>query len=109
METLKRCRDAQELWRLALPDCAPPAAHQFMRWLGRFPDAFLEHAILRSGRKFANAPSVQSEAVHRYVTGCMLNLEREADCLQPAHRHPRSPKVPTTHPDPDPENCPRSL
>lgn len=81
MKILERSKQALELWQAVVPFCLPPDTRQFIRWANRFPDDFIEHAIMRAGRKFNpdKCETPDNEIVHRYVSGIMLNMEREAD------------------------------
>jgi hypothetical protein len=74
---MQRVANAQQLWNAVLPDCPAPQPRQFVLWASRFSDAQLERAILRSSKRFAGGNGIAPEPVHRYVTGTLLNLERE--------------------------------
>jgi hypothetical protein len=75
MSTMDRIANAQGLWTLLLPDFPRPEPRQFHLWVGRFTDPQIERALLRASRKFAGHPRETEPG--RYVTGVLLNLERE--------------------------------
>ncbi|SDG01018.1 hypothetical protein [Terriglobus roseus] len=76
MTLIQRSNDAKALWNAVVSDRPPPDDRQFIVWARRFTDSQIEHAFLKVGRKFAGHPT-EPATIHRYVTGLLLNLERE--------------------------------
>ena len=76
MQLIQRSREALALWKALMPDLKEPEERQFVLWVHRFSDAQIERAFWRTSKKFT-AVGIEPEAVHRYVTGLLLNLERE--------------------------------
>jgi hypothetical protein len=75
---MQRVANAQQLWCAVLPNCPAPPTRQFVLWASRFSDEQLERAIMRSSRRFAGGGGVIAhDVIYRYVTGTLLNLERE--------------------------------
>jgi hypothetical protein len=77
MTLAERTISARQLWTLVLPDVELPTDRQFALWANRFSDTQLERAFLRVGRKFPHG-GIETDSLHRYVTGLLLNQEREA-------------------------------
>ena len=78
MSVIQRSKDAEQLWLAMLPHVPQPELRQFVLWANRFSDAQIERAIMRTHRKFAAASqAVDPVVIHKYVTGILLNLERE--------------------------------
>lgn len=77
MTTLDRVHGAQELWSMVFPHCPAPDARQFVLWTQRFPEELLSKAFLKASRKFSPGNRETAATAHRYVTGLLLNLERE--------------------------------
>jgi hypothetical protein len=79
MLVMERITNAQGLWGILLPNYPQPEPRQFLLWTNRFTDTQIEKAFTRAHRKFAQSQAQQPEpcAIHRYVTGVLLNLERE--------------------------------
>ena len=80
MLTMERITNAQGLWGVLLPNCPQPEPRQFLLWTNRFTDTQIEKAITRASRKFAQFQTQQRPEpcdIHRYVTGVLLNIERE--------------------------------
>jgi hypothetical protein len=75
--TVERALTAQKLWGMVFPQCPAPEPRQFVVWSSRFPDPLMERALLKTSRKFSGQIP-DPEPIHRYVTGLLLNLEREA-------------------------------
>ena len=76
--TLQRIENATGLWKLLLPLIPQPEPRQFMLWTNRFTDPQVEKALTRAHKKFAHIQrQTEPTDVHRYVTGVLLNLERE--------------------------------
>jgi hypothetical protein len=64
----------------ASPNIPSQSQRQFMLWTNRFSDAQIERALTRAHKKFAQTQikyPLEPSDVHRYVTGVLLNLERE--------------------------------
>lgn len=79
MSVIQRSKEAEQLWRVMLSHVPQPEIRQFVVWANRFSDEQMERAILRTHRKYS-ADKAQPEdpaVIHRYVTGILLNLERE--------------------------------
>lgn len=74
-QILQRIEGAQGLWVVFLPTIPQPEARQFWLWANRFTDTQIERAFSRAGRKFSR--SADPEEIGRYVTGVLLNLQRE--------------------------------
>ena len=79
MKMLERAREAQELWRAVIPFCQAPEPRQFILWINRFSDEQIERAFMRASRRFAPEKTQVPDAavIHKYVTGLLLNLEKE--------------------------------
>jgi hypothetical protein len=78
MSVIQRSKDAEQLWQAMLPHVPQPEIRQFVVWANRFSDEQMERAIMRTHRKFAvGAQPVAPAVIHKYVTGILLNLERE--------------------------------
>jgi hypothetical protein len=85
MLTMDRIRNAQGLWGVLLPEVTQPEPRQFLLWGNRFTDAQIERAITRAHRKLGQPLSgglSDAATVHRYITGVLLNLEREERSAQ---------------------------
>jgi hypothetical protein len=76
MTLMQRSSDARLLWNAVVMDTPAPDDRQFIIWSRRFSDSQVEQAFLKAGRKFAGQ-HIEPATVHRYVTGLLLNLERE--------------------------------
>src|ERR1017187_9798871 len=75
---IERSHNAEQLWAALLPHVPAPETRQFVIWASRFTDPQIERALMRTHRKFApSAPPQEATTIHRYVTGPLLNLERE--------------------------------
>ena len=77
MELIQRSREALALWKALMPDLKEPEERQFVLWVRRFNDAQIERAFWRTSNKFRDG-GTEPETGHRYVTGLLLNIEREA-------------------------------
>ena len=71
-----RATTAQTLWGMTFPQGSAPQPRQFVVWARRFPDDQIEQAFIKASRKFASQDALP-DAIQRYVTGLLLNLERE--------------------------------
>jgi hypothetical protein len=92
MSAIERSRDHEQLWRVMMPDVAAPETRQFVVWANRFTDAQLERAIMRTHRKFApGTREIDPTVIYRYVTGLLLNLEREGSSATATHHQPVRP------------------
>jgi hypothetical protein len=75
---IERSNNAEKLWAALLPHVSAPEQRQFVVWANRFSDPQIERALMRTHRKFApSAPRQDASTIHKYVTGLLLNLERE--------------------------------
>jgi hypothetical protein len=83
MSLTTRSNHSQELWAALLPHITAPEPSQFVVWANRFTDPQIERAFMRTQRRFApervsvNPGEANPIAVHRYVTGLLVNIERE--------------------------------
>lgn len=73
---VNRATTAQTLWGMTFPQGTAPQPRQFILWAKRFSDEQIEQAFLKVSRKFASQDA-EPDAIQRYVTGLLLNLERE--------------------------------
>ncbi len=95
MTLIDRASKAQQLWVALLPHIPGPEQSQFVIWANRFTDPQIEQALIRTQRRFAperihaNPQEAFPAAVHRYVTGLLLNLEKEQGG---GHHAPPSPQ-----------------
>jgi len=76
MQLIERSREASALWKALMPDLKEPEERQFVLWVRRFSDAQIERAFWRTGNKFRGG-GTEPQTIHKYVTGLLLNLERE--------------------------------
>jgi hypothetical protein len=62
---------------MMMPKIPAPPDRQFTVWAHRFSDPLIERALWRTSKKFGSSSTVVPVIVHKYVTGLLLNLEKE--------------------------------
>jgi ribonuclease I len=67
---------------MTFPHGTAPQPRQFVVWAKRFSDDQIEQAFIKASRKFASQDT-EPNTIQRYVTGLLLNLEREREVVTP--------------------------
>jgi len=78
MSLLEHIDKIRRLWNMLVPQFACPDDAQVYRWAGRFDDTALEHGLQRVRAKVSKGEITSRDAASRYLTGVLLNEERNA-------------------------------
>jgi hypothetical protein len=85
MDLIAKVQEMKGFWGILLPAVTPPDDRTFAIWVTQFDAAMVKHGFVRAAKKF-RVGAVDSEVVHRYVSGVMTNetqrLPQEADVCQ---------------------------
>jgi hypothetical protein len=80
MSLIDRSKSAGDLWAAVLSHVPAPDSKQLVLWANRFTDAHIEKAFMRTHRRFAPGhmtSATDPTIIHKYVTGLLVNIERE--------------------------------